>query len=370
MNSWKTPLRTAGALAAASVLAAGLASPASADTRGDFEPVSLPFFWPNNNLHDVDAASPDSVWITGDQGSLFIPTGPVDGITIPGNPVVRRWQNGAWVEYELQNLSSHGTIDDVDAVGPEDVWISGTKHHDSGLRTPYAAHFTGTGFTQVELPESAQQGGADLRADASGIWLTTYNGYYRRAGAAWTRLATSPDVYRHTSYIRADNDIWVLGAPSQTETTLLARHWDGRSWQSVPMQQPTPYTAFTDMIALSPDDAWAIGIDRYTSPTTPVLMHWDGTAWTRVTPPSGFNEFNKIVQGEDGTLWVVGHLTDEPAKPGLLRYGGGAWERVPTTAVPGKADFNASALAVVPGTGALWTLGKGVIGGPAVLTDG
>ncbi|TDC50251.1 hypothetical protein E1281_22275 [Actinomadura sp. KC345] len=367
MNPWKAPLAAATSI----LLAAGLASPASAAPRGDFRPVPLPFFWPNNSLLDIDAASPDSVWIAGDQGALFIPTDPFNGITIPGNPVVRRWQNGAWVEYGIQNLSSHGTIDDVDAVGPEDVWISGTKHHDSGLRTPYAAHFTGTGFTQVELPENAQDGGADLRADASGIWLTTRNDYYRRTGNGWTHLATGPDVYRHTSYIRADDDIWVLGAASQTETALLARHWDGRSWRSVPMQQPpTPYVAFTDMIALSPADAWAIGVDRYTSPHTPALMHWDGSAWTSVTPPAGFDDFKKIVRGEDGTLWVVGHLTDEPAEPGLLRYSGGTWERVPTAAVPGKFDFNASALAVVPGTGALWTLGRGVVGGPVVLTDG
>jgi hypothetical protein len=40
------------AAAAAAVLAAGLTVPASAAARGGFTPVPLPFFWPDNSLHD------------------------------------------------------------------------------------------------------------------------------------------------------------------------------------------------------------------------------------------------------------------------------------------------------------------------------
>ncbi len=231
------------------------------------------------------------------------------------------------------------------------------------------AHFTGSSFTQVELPESSWEV-ASLRAAASGVWLTTADDFYRRTGDTWTHIATKPDVYEHRSYIRADDDIWVIGAASMLETDLLARHWDGQSWHSVPMEQRRRATTITDVLALSPTDAWAIGYSWSTTPDTPVMTHWDGTAWTNVALPAGFNELTKIVQGADGTLWALGHLIDEPAKPGLLRYSGGTWEKVPTTAVPNRSNVYASALAVVPGTGALWTLGSVNIGGPVVLTDG
>ncbi|MFG2089686.1 MULTISPECIES: hypothetical protein [unclassified Spirillospora] len=370
MISWKSPLLGAGAIAAATVLAAGLAAPASAAARGGFERVPLPFFWPNNNLYDVAAASPDSVWIAGNQGELVIP-GPIPGTgtLIHGNPVVRRWKNGGWTEYDLQGLAGRGTIMDVDAVGPEDVWITGPAYGSGDTATTYLAHFTGSAFTRVALPPGTDR--ADLQARASGVWLSTATDVHRRTGGTWTHVTAIPEMEQDTTHIRADDDIWVLGSASREDRALIARHWDGRSWRTVPMNLPSGNDAgITDMVAVSPMDAWAIGFASPGAPGSPVLTHWDGTAWTTVTPPAGLNSFNRIVQGEDGTLWIIGHAADEPAKPGLLRYSGGTWERVPTTAVPNRSTINATALAVVPGTGALWTLGPVNIGGPVVLTDG
>ncbi|TDC60534.1 hypothetical protein E1200_30290 [Actinomadura sp. GC306] len=374
MNRWRTPFRAAGAAAAGAVLAtglaAGLAVPASAAARGGFEPVPLPFFWPNNNLYDVAAASPDSVWIAGNQGELVIP-GPIPGTgtLIPGNPVVRRWQAGRWVEYDLQGLRNRGTIMDVDAAGPEDVWITGPKYGADNATTPYLARFTGSAFAQVALPPGA--GRADLQARASGVWLVTGTDVHRRTGDTWTHVAALPGIEVETVHVRADDDVWALGTAAQDDPALVARHWDGREWRDAPVNRPSGNAVgFTGMVAVSPAEAWAIG---YTDPgpsNVPLLMRWDGTAWTSVAPPAGLNGFSEIVQGEDGTLWIVGHAVDAPAEPGLLRYAGGAWERVPTTAVPNRSSVNPTALAVVPGTGALWTLGTVNIGGPVVLRDG
>jgi hypothetical protein len=365
MISWKAPLAAAAAL----LLAAGLASPAEAATRGDFRPVPLPFFWPNNSLYDVDAASPDSVWISGHQGEIVIP-GPIPGTgqSIPGNPVVRRWKEGRWVEYELQNLPNHASVTDVDAVAPEDVWIGASRLGD-GARGPYLGHFTGTRFEEVALPSASRT--LDVHAGTDGVWVTVDSGVYRRTGDTWTHITTPPDTYLEEFTIRADDDIWVLGSTEQNGRTVEAHHWDGNSWTEVPVNQPPEgIGGISDMVAVSPTEAWAVGIDYRTSPATSRMLHWDGTAWSSVTPPPGYNALTRIVKGEDGTLWALGHNLDEPAKPGLIHYSGGTWERVPTTAVPNRSNIHADALAVVPGTGALWTLGSVNIGGPVVLTDG
>ncbi|MEU9021567.1 hypothetical protein [Actinomadura sp. NPDC048394] len=370
MNLWRVPL----AAAAAVVMAAGptVPAPASAATRGDFKRVSLPFFWPSNSLRDVDAASPDSVWITGSQGEITLP-GPIPGTgtSIPGNPVVRRWQNGDWVEYDLLGLPGHGGINDVDAVGPEDVWINGT---DYDAKKPYVAHFSGSAFNQVALPPGITA--ATLQADASGVWLSTLTDVYRWTGDIWTdkwtHVTAFPEISLDTGYIRADDDIWRLGTTSEWSTTFVAQHWDGQSWKNAPIHADGLGVGFgfTDMVALSPTDAWAVGTDYGTSPASAVLMHWDGTAWTKAAVPAGLNALTRIIKGVDGDLWALGHNLDEPAKPGLLHYSGGTWSRVPTTAVPNRTNIYATALAVVPGTGALWTLGTVNIGGPVVLTDG
>ncbi|WP_194506001.1 hypothetical protein, partial [Actinomadura livida] len=329
-----------------------------------------PFFWPNNYLYDVAAAGPDSVWIAGTQGELVVP-GPIPGTgkTIPGNPVVRRWKGGRWVEYDLQNLHNRGAIRDVDAAAPEDVWITGPKYGSDDRATPYLGRFNGSRFVQVETPPGADR--IDLQARAAGVWLATATDLHRRTGDGWAHVTALPDIERETFHVRADDDVWVLGTAAQDDPALVARHWDGRSWRDAPVNPPPgDVLGFTDMIALSPTEAWAIG---YTDPgpsNVPLLMRWDGTAWTSVAPPAGLNSLSEIVRGGDGTLWIIGHAIDEPAGPGLLRYSGGAWERVPTTAVPNRSNFNAAALAVVPGTGALWTLGSVNIGGPVVLRDG
>ncbi|XRQ13562.1 hypothetical protein ACN3XK_22560 [Actinomadura welshii] len=362
---------TATALTAAAAAAAvALAPPASAAERGRFAPVQLPFFWPANDLCDVAAASPGSVWISGHQGELVVP-GPIPGTgrLIPGNPVVRRWTGERWVEYDLQGLPNRGSITDVDAAAPEDVWIAGLKYGEDNATTTYLAHFTGSRFTQVPLPAGASH--ARLQAGAAGVWLTTGDSVYRRSGNAWTHVAALPEMNRDVVHVRSDDDIRVLGTTAEDDSVLAARHWDGQAWRSVPVDTPGEDGAgFTDVLVLSPTDAWAIG---YTSPGasgTPLLMHWDGSAWTSTPPPPGLNLLNAITEGPDGTPWIVGHATDTPAAPGLLRHGGAGWERVPTPAVPYRSNINARALAAVPGTGTLWTLGRVDIGGPVVLSDG
>ncbi|MFV2175810.1 hypothetical protein ACFHW2_35730 [Actinomadura sp. LOL_016] len=387
----RTFLRRAGAGAGACTLGAGLvlaAPPATASAPPaapaatapdpaatvDLGPVGLPFFWPNNYLYDVAAASPDSVWIGGVQGELIVP-GPIPGTgkSIPGNPVVRRWKSGRWVEYDLGGLSRHGTITGVHAAGPEDVWINGVRHLDGSPEQgypsePYVARFTGAAFTEVELPAGARSAG--LRVDGSNVWLRSSGGIYRRTGEAWTHVASSPFPEGHAAidHVRADDDIWMLGDADRYGGDLVARHFDGREWRDVPVEQPPGSAGIVDVLALSPTEAWAVGTNYRTSPATPVLMRWDGTTWASVEPPAGLNSLTELAAGADGTLWALGHSLHEPAEPGLLRLDGGTWRRVRATPVPNRSNFHGDALAVVPGTGDLWMLGSVNIGGPIVLS--
>ncbi|MEW2359193.1 hypothetical protein [Spirillospora sp. NPDC029432] len=369
-------LTVSAALAAGVLAAAGLASPAAAspaapaarDTSGDLQQVSLPFFWPNNYLEDVAAASPDSVWIAGTQGELVVP-GPIPGTgrTIPGNPVVRRWKNGGWVEYPLGGLPRQATITNVEAVSPEDVWISGTRHVTDGPARSYIGRFTGSAFAEVPLPSGAT--GAHLQADAAGVWLSTAGDLYRWTGGSWAHVTALPTLRQHNLQVRSADDVWLFGQTSDYTDTVEAHRWDGTAWKRVPVEQDTRLGTITDVLPLSSGEAWAAGVDWTDGGGRAVLLRWDGTTWKHVPVPDGLNALARIARAPDGTLWANGHATDQPAAPGLIRYRGGAWERVPTPAVPFRSNILVKPLAIDPVSGDLWTLGTTNIGGPVLLSS-
>jgi hypothetical protein len=371
-------LAISGALAAGVLAAAGLVSPAAAAPAapaaraaapGDLRQVPLPFFWPNNYLYDVSAASPDSVWITGTQGELVVP-GPIPGTgrTIPGNPVVRRWKNGGWTEYHLGGLPGHATITNVETVAPEDVWISGTKYVTDTSPEPYVGRFTGSAFTQVALPPGTTA--AHLQADASGVWLSTSSDLYRwTGGGSWAHVVALPALRQHTLHVRSADDVWLFGQVSDTSGIVDAQHWDGTSWTRFALEQPGRFGTITDVLPLPSGETWAVGVNWSDGGGRPILLRYDGTAWESVPVPAGLNSLSRVVRAPDGTLWANGHATDQPAAPGLIRYRGGAWERVPAPAVPYRSNVLVGALTVDPVSGALWTLGTVNIGGPVLLSD-
>ncbi|OLT30868.1 hypothetical protein BJF79_37915 [Actinomadura sp. CNU-125] len=354
-----------GALAAGLLLGAAPAVPAAASPAAaaqapaipDFTEVDLPFFWPRSAIYGLDAASPDSVWISGRQGEItFYPDGSAH--TIPGNPVVRRWNGGGWVEYPLGGLPNQGWITRVQAGSPENVWINGHRFLNLDIydHEPYVARFTGSAFTEVALPPGTTD--PVLQVDDSNTWLTTGDKIYRRTGDTWTLVTTRPSG-SGIARITAADDIWNVET-RESGTEIVTSHFDGQTWRTVPAEQPTPpgWVSLRDIKVLSPTDAWLAGIaypERPAKTQSPLLMHWDGTSWTRATVPPGFKGLIDLEKGTNGTLWALAYLGEDTGM-GLLRYNGTRWEPVQGGALPDSVDYIAT-LAIVPGTGHLWLRG-------------
>jgi hypothetical protein len=121
----------------------------------------------------------------------------------------------------------------------------------------------------------------------------------------------------------ATDDVWAVGdEPGQRQGTshVVIMHWDGKAWSRVPVPQiPTPASfkstfqfELRGVAAVSKDDAWAVGFllgdttDFYKQQT--IALHWDGKAWSQVPSPnfSGSQSFSDIVAVSPQELWAVG----------------------------------------------------------------
>jgi hypothetical protein len=115
-------------------------------------------------------------------------------------------------------------------------------------------------------------------------------------------------------------DVWAVGYsadPSQSSDrpwrySTLIEHWDGTSWTVIP--SPDPYSGagnfLNDVVAISPDDAWAVGGtgDIFPNRGDAFILHWDGHRWTTwpiaVGHPSGFDD---VMATSPGDVWATGY---------------------------------------------------------------
>ena len=164
------------------------------------------------------------------------------------------------------------------------------------------------------------------------------------------------------------------GAPGP----ILADHWNGSTWQSLPVPLPagSEFGGLTTVSAVASDDVWAVGwaqiLDSYTpNPDKPgggwiedhmeaLAVHWDGHAWTRVTMPDerSFLPNTMTALGPDD-VWVAGYDSQNDV-PQIRHWDGRAWtaEALPATGLAGEVyQIGADA------SGALWAVGR------TVLTD-
>jgi plastocyanin len=132
-------------------------------------------------------------------------------------------------------------------------------------------------------------------------------------------------------------DAWAVGfiVDSGGSSAPLALHWNGTVWNNVTVPNPgnSTLTALHDVVALAPNDVWAVG---YFTPSGPVaifrtfIIHWDGTAWSvfdSPNPGAGNNVLNGI-SGIGGNLWAVGNYqqaASDPSQNLVLRYTGSSW---------------------------------------------
>src|SRR5439155_368254 len=150
------------------------------------------------------------------------------------------WNGQIWSRVHGANVPSGGiTLEDVSAASSNDVWMVG-----GGPGGAIIEHWDGHALSVVPSPPE-------------------------------TRLVDGA-----LSAVSADSprDAWAVGSGGGPSAIInpVIEHWDGSRWSVVPSPQVDPrYSTLNDVLAISPNDVWAVGQEWDHS----LIVHWDGVSW-------------------------------------------------------------------------------------------
>jgi hypothetical protein len=176
-------------------------------------------------------------------------------------------------------------------------------------------------------------------------------------GRSWTRAAGPVPGSLSAASAPSAGNAWAVGQfDTSTALETLVLHWNGRSWTRVPSPSPGPAPVGDNLAgvsALSQADAWAVGDEDTFGPPDPVfktlVLHWNGTKWALVASPNPSPQFDSLTSVSavsPGDAWAVGVAGkgSDNIQALVLHWNGRAWIPVPTPSPPGSRLTGVSAL--------------------------
>lgn len=227
---------------------------------------------------------------------------------------------GTWQSYSGELIDPIG-LTSVSLRSSNDVWVVGSKHSFFYLDNPKSLvqHWDGKAWRDVSPPSPDGGRAFYLRGvslpPSNGVWVVGNSDSQALDGktfAAWwngERWETKSTPNPGTKYNSIDsvvalssNDAWAVGyyEDDTFSTYPLILHWDGTKW-GVSTVVPIRGLILQSITALSPNDAWAVGGN--------VVLHWDGLNWKQVITPlsSSVNaHLRSVVAINKRNIWVVG----------------------------------------------------------------
>jgi hypothetical protein len=190
---------------------------------------------------------------------------------------------------------AHGSLSDVHALTPTDVWAVGRHPYALSDRAIVVEHWDGRRWRARHLATRASVGGPYLSA-------------------------------------RSKRDVWIAANTEQEKPMIL--HYDGRSWTRMPeLLAQTERGVLGAILALAPDDAWAVG-EETLRPYDALIFHWNGTRWKRVDAALGVTYVSGLAALTPHDLWAVAFKKKRPRGGVLIHWNGTVW-RVVSTALRG-----------------------------------
>ncbi|RNG32503.1 hypothetical protein [Streptomyces botrytidirepellens] len=313
---------------------------------------------PQAGLNEAVAFGPDRAWAVGADAV---------GREAPGFPLVLRWDGTAWQRQSLPGIGWQGELLSIAATSPTAVWAVGRDTAGGAhlLRSDGTAWYESPPPRGVVLTKAVAGGGE--------TWLIGSRdgaqALLRWDGSGWRDVPVPPGTV-YGLHILAADDVWAAGA---TDSGAAVSHWNGQAWQQT-VVHGFPRAAVGSVVAVSATEVWAGGTAGFIGgpagkPIPPLLVRWDGQAWNRVTMPADFGGITSLAPDASGRLaWVsvANSLkwgppgSSPPLVPGpdFLAWDGRSFAEYSEPAVAGEGDSRMLALAPVPGTATVWSVGR------------
>ncbi len=155
--------------------------------------------------------------------------------------------------------------------------------------------------------------------------------------APWTVVA-SPNPSPGNNQLNAAasisaSDVWAVGSAENSlgNDQLLAEHWDGTAWSTVPTPAIVTGT-LSGVTATSSTDVWAGGsflLSRRGN--TAQFMHWNGRKWTIAKSPATTGGISGMAAVSSNDVWAVGSvITGSVAQTFTEHWDGKKWSIVPS----------------------------------------
>ena len=139
-------------------------------------------------------------------------------------------------------------------------------------------------------------------------------------GTGWTEVQTPPTAWAYLNAVSTSSpsSAWAVGSLfTGANATVLIRNWDGTAWQETPV--PAVMGELLSVDSVAANDAWAVGKSQGNA----LAMHWDGATWTRVSFPSGIAVLTDVSGTGPNDVWTVG--ADTAGAPVVAHWDGTAW---------------------------------------------
>ncbi len=155
---------------------------------------------------------------------------------------------------------------------------------------------------------------------------------------------------------------WAVGAVTNTEP--VAAHFDGSTWNAMPMADPGPNEdGLAGVAVVSPNQIWAVGRHQLDEDFVTLIERSDGRTWRVVSSPNTGSSamLQDVVAVGPNDVWAVGWSVTEKGYHSLVEHwDGSAWTIVPTPAAGVDSLLAATRLA-------RWSNDGTALGGPSFL---
>ncbi|HEY0071719.1 MAG TPA: S-layer homology domain-containing protein [Chloroflexia bacterium] len=287
--------------------------------------------------------------------------------------LVQHWDGTQWSIFSSVTLGAdRNWLYGVAAISAQDVWAVGKYEVLVGDRIEeqmLIEHYSGGCTTPTITPTST----ATATSTATNTATATPT-----CGVGWSVVVGSPEPTRVPGRLQgvsasSSSDAWAVGWKPHNEahSTGSLLHWDGSSWASVPLTGTADWSELAAVAAISPLDAWAVGM--YSGQTA--TFHWNGVNWTRTPSPPApaaydTSQLRAISVVSPTDIWAVGYASSgSSSRSMIIHWNGLVWDLVTLPPALFSASSTPTSLFAVKAISAndVWVAGGVGFGVPTLL---